>query len=88
MLRSGISRIVLKLVIFYITGLLILLAIDPGWLSWIRSLQYDLSEGEPIIGRALVLMTSTAIVLLPLLTPWAWVRMGYASLLLLLCLVC
>ncbi|MCJ8271811.1 MAG: hypothetical protein MJK04_20750, partial [Psychrosphaera sp.] len=72
---------------YFCFGIALLIAIDPGWSIWLRSLQYDLHEGENILPRLLVLLCSSVIVLFPFLGARRDWLLVYSLLLFPLCLL-
>lgn len=64
--------------LFY-TGIVLTIASDPGIISWIDALRYDLREGESILIRIVVLTLTSVVVCLPLLSNWKWLRLLYSS---------
>ena len=69
--------------LFFYTGIVLTIASDPGIISWIDSLRYDLREGESIVIRIVVLTLTSVFVCLPLLSNWRWLRVIYSGVLIL-----
>lgn len=66
-----------SVLLFYSAAFLAFISLDPGLINWLKSLQYDLHEGQFPLVRVLVLLVSSAIVATPLLMPNIKVRILY-----------
>jgi lipid A ethanolaminephosphotransferase len=66
-----------SLLLFYSVAFLAFISLDPGLINWLKSLQYDLHEGQFPLVRVLVLLVSSAIVATPLMMPNVRVRILY-----------
>jgi len=65
--------------IFYCVGFFVFISLDPGMVNWLKSIQYDLHEGEFPLVRILALLISSAIVVTPIMMPNRWAQLVYIS---------